>query len=477
MIIPDRLTPDFFNTFRLGDAGFIDSITSSGKSAVISGWSACIEETPCRAPEYIVLTHGDAVIAKLADFDIERPDVSRAHPQAPAVCGFSAEIPVERFGGPFDPFQLEGFAMSRTGSMYQLHKEQKYCFFFNLEPTGRCNLRCPQCPNTMYSGFNNRDISASDVDLVTPLIHKATTICYDGFGEFFLSKHIWTALQRTPLKTHVLVHTNGMLVGRYFDRILQNAPPLRRLVFSLDSLKKERYDIIRKGGDLGRILTNMRELKKRRDKRGQRLPYIVPCMKIMNLTYDELPDFMDLASEMDGFLELLYLYDAPKLHDDVEMDPLLSYTQQQPRFHTAEIAQQLQDALQYGASKGVVTHFAGAINEPLSGATDEHGYIASRRPISECPFVDCQVALHMDGKFLHCPWMTAPIFDWRKTNNTDPNLNPRAMHVRKMIKSGKIPYECSGSCCHFVGRELSSDPAPARDSAARYRGGWQPGKR
>lgn len=470
-----HLSPEFFSAFKLGDCGFIDRIEQAGDMVSISGWSACIEENPPIPPQKLVFVHGNAILFTVDSFTCERADVSAAYPKIHPACGFSVEVPLRQFGSAFDPVQLEGFAVSHSSAMYQMHKAQQHCFLLQLEPTGACNLRCPQCPNTMYSGFNNRDISLEDIELVAPLIQKATTICYDGFGEFFMSKNIWNALKKTPLKAHVLIHTNGLLVDRYFDRILDNAPPVRQLVFSLDSLQKERYDRIRQGSNLDQVLANMRELKRRRDARGQRLPYIVPNMKIMNLNFDELRDFMDLAREMDGFLELVYLYDAAKLagQTPADADPMLSYEEQQPRYQAKEIADALQEALAYGAAIGVVTHFAGAITEPMSGKVDTQGYIASTRPVAECPMVDCSAALQLDGKFMYCVWQTAPVFNWREADTVNPAQNARAAQVRRMIQAGQIPYECSGACCHFVGRKLSEEAFAEASAPAGYRGGWQ----
>lgn len=472
----EKLTHNFFSKFKLGDAGFIDNINGDGSGdIVITGWSCCLEETIPDVPDYLLLVYGDKIIAKVDAFNQTRQDVHAALPQVPENCGFSVRIQTKRCGTPFDPLQLEAFAVSHSGFMFQLHKEQKHCFLLQLEPTGLCNLRCPQCPNTIYSGFNNKDISIEDIALVEPLIHKASTICYDGFGEFFMSKNIWEALAITPLKSHVLVHTNGMLAHHHFDQILNNAPPLRQLVFSLDSLQPKRYNIIRKGGDIDKVLYNMRELKLLRDARNQRLPFIVPNMKIMNLNFDELYAFVDLAAELDGFLELIYLYDPVKLAGQEaltgEADFMLSYERQQPRYHAPEVARTLKDALAYGKSRGVVTHFAGAITEAISGEIDENGYMASHRPLYECPMVDCSAALQLDGKFMYCVWQTSPVFDWRKEGTVNATTNARAKAVREMIKNDRIPHECSGACCHFVHRRMSDEQVP--QSANNYCGGWQ----
>jgi pyruvate-formate lyase-activating enzyme len=329
----EHLTQDFFQSFRLGDTGFIDSINVTEDHVCIAGWAICLGEDPLSCPQKLFIVYNDVIVAELSDFKVERPDVANAFEGAPEQCGFQHTITDPGIVKNFTPFLLEAFSESYIGNVYQLHKEQKYTFLLQLEPTGICNLRCPQCPNTLFSGFNNLDISSNDIDLVAPLIHQASTIAFDGFGEFFMSKNIHKAVQIASPKTHCLAHTNGMLVNKHFDFILDSAPPFRQLIFSLDSLDPEKYEIIRKGGKLKTVLDNMRELKRRRDDRGQRLPYIVPNMKIMNLTFHEMKDFFDLAAEFDSFLEIVYLYDAVKLTGEKSHnDDILSYENQQPRF-------------------------------------------------------------------------------------------------------------------------------------------------
>ncbi|MDR1396722.1 MAG: radical SAM protein [Desulfarculales bacterium] len=464
------LSKDFFSRFRLGDAGFLDNIRYENGVLLLGGWSVCKNEEPYQRPQKIHVVYGDRFIGEITNFAADRPDVAKAFAGFPLECGFSEKIyfACEEF----EPLLTELFAESGNGNIYQLHKDQKYTFLFQLEPTGKCNLRCAQCPNTVYSGFNNRDISEEDIDAVSDMIRKSSTICYDGFGEFFLSRNIHKALEKTPLRSHVIVHTNGMLLDKNYDLVLNNAPPLRQLIVSLDSLREDRYGVIREGGSLWHVLANMRGLKKRRDRLGRTLPYIVPNMKIMNLNFDEFEDFIDLAAEFDSYLELVYLYDARKMSGSPEEDGLLAYEKQQPRFHSRQIATAVERAMEYARGKGVCIVWSGACPEPIRGTKDENDYIGTRRPIYECPMADCSTAMQLDGKIMFCVWQTSPLFNWRVEETTDLQRHPRAVRARAMIKKGIIPHECSGACCQFVGREISLENNNSCGNEV-YSGGWQ----
>ncbi len=351
-----KLTKDFLHNFRIGDTGFLDKVVYEQGSLYLEGWAVCRNEEPFSVPQLIHVVYDDAIIGQISTIDMSRPDVVKVFPEFPDACGFSKNLDFDCEY--FNPLLLELFALSEQGYVYQLHKDKKYTFYFQLEPTGVCNLRCAQCPNTIFSGFNNRDISPEDIDICRELIHKSSTICYDGFGEFFMSRNIHMAIEDTPLRTHVLIHSNGMLLDKHFDFILKNSPPIRQMIISLDSLREERYRVIREGGNLTHVLGNMRELKRLRDMAGQTMPYIVPNMKIMNLNFDELDNFIDLAAEFDGFLELVYLYDARKMSGHIEKNMkkkngLLAYEKQQPRFGAKKIADGIRAAMVYARKKGV----------------------------------------------------------------------------------------------------------------------------
>lgn len=467
-----RLTKKFFDRFRLGDTGFLDSIEHTNHVLHLTGWAVCKSEAPYSCPERIYVVYADQHIGEISNFTVSRPDVVDVHSLFPEKCGFDASIQFNC--DKFNPLLLELFSLSSAGYIYQLHKNQKHAFLFQLEPTGVCNLRCAQCPNTVYSGFNNRDITNEDIELCQELIQKSSTICYDGFGEFFMSKNIYEALHSTPLRTHVLVHSNGMLLDKYIETVLENSPPLRQIIISLDSLREDRYNIIRKGGDLKHIVKNMFELKKQRDIRGQKLPYIVPNMKLMNINFDELTSFIDFAAEFDGYLELVYLYDALKLtgqRADGDSKDILAYEKQQPRFNSRKIAAEIDRAIHYAQQKHVQIIWSGACPEAITGELDDNDYIGTRRPIKECPMADCSTAMQLDGKIMFCVWQTSPLFNWREEKTIDLTQHPRAIRARTMIHSGIIPYECSGACCQFVGRELSTETREIKDDF--FSGGWQ----
>lgn len=451
-----KITKEFFKNLSLDYVGFFDHNEYIDDILTVGGWSVLFPENNQLAKKIYVFFN-DELIATSEEFDIDREDVETAYPNVPKKCGFSINIDRE-YRDKID--FLEVFVESEK-YLYQLNKFSG--FLSQIELSGKCNLRCPQCPSVIYSSFHNKLLTKNDLDLITPLFQQARSICFDGFGEILLSNELEYAFSKIPYSKDLIFHTNGMLINKNIDLILDNALPLRKIIVSIDSLSPELYSIVRKGGELKVVLENIRLLKETRDERKQRFPIIIPNMIIMNSNYNEIKDFVDLAYTLDKKLELIHLYDLDKMNNE-ESDFL--YENEKIKHHIKEYKEAINESLEYAKEKGVEIYFSGSVTS--DEGNDE--FIGTKKELSECHYKTKGRCLQADGKFMFCVWQTSPIFDWKATNNVDPNKNERAKKVMNMLNSNIIPYECSGAGCQYVYGRKSDDIKENQELFEK--GGW-----
>ena len=451
----------FFDNLKEDYAGFADYSKYENNILIIGGWSVLFSENNT-LPHTIYVLYNNTVIAESNLFSVERPDVQEVNGQnIPLMCGFEVSIPV-KYKSKLD--YLEVFVESEKG-LYHLSRFTG--FLSQVELIGKCNLRCPQCPSVIYSDFHNKSLDRIDIDLIKPLFEQARTLCFDGFGEVLLSKEMEYAFQSVPYSKPLIFHTNGMLLNRYFDLLLKYAPPLRNVIVSIDSLNKELYSIIRKPGNLDKVLNNTKTLFNLRNKSKQEYPKIIPNMIIMKSNYHEIKDFIDLASTLDNVLELIHLYDIDKL-DTSDFD----YENEKIKYSSDEYHKVLHESLEYAKEKNVHVYFSGSVTSEECTSDLSSNYIGECKSLKDCHYKDMGRCIQADGKYMFCVWQTSPVFDWKATNNVDPHENERALKVMSMLNKGEIPFECSGAGCQYVHERLSSESNPNSEAMKLKKGGW-----
>lgn len=454
-----EITKEFFENLSLEYAGFFDHDEYEGGILTIGGWSVLFAENNNIANKIYVLFNNE-IIAVSNEFNVDRDDVKIAYPDAPLKCGFTVEIDAI-FKDKLD--FLEIFVES-DNFLYSLNKFNG--FLSQVELSGKCNLRCPQCPSVM-NGFHNQLLSKKDIDLIDPLFKQARSICFDGFGEILLTKEeeLNYAFSKIPYSKDLKFHTNGMLINKRIDLILDNALPLRQVIVSIDSLSPDLYPVLRKGGKLPVVLDNVKLLKKAREERGQKFPIIIPNMIILNSNYKEIKDFIDLASTLDNKLELIHLYDLEKMDNE---DSDFKYESEKIKHNLKKYKEFLSESLEYAKEKGVEVYFSGSVTSEDEQEDEE--YIGEKKELKDCHYKTNGRCLQADGKFMFCVWQTSPIFDWKATNNVDPNKNERAKKVMDLLDNNIIPFECSTAGCPYVyGRESKENKD---EKVILVKGGW-----
>jgi len=169
-----------------------------------------------------------------------------------------------------------------------------------LEPVSRCNLQCPLCP--IGARTLTRPLGEMSLENFTQIL--------DNVGPQLWELALWnqgepTLNDKLPEMIRVahdrgiytLTSTNGnlLLQRNLIDRLIESG--LDELIFSLDGLTQETYEIYRIGGKLNLVIEAMQTLRRRRTELGRKNPRIVMQWLPMKHNEHEIPLLRNKAAE------------------------------------------------------------------------------------------------------------------------------------------------------------------------------------
>lgn len=137
----------------------------------------------------------------------------------------------------------------------------------NLELTNRCNIACKFCAHKSMKRIP-MDMDKKMIDLCMQRIDEAgiRQVTLNTIGETLVAPEWEYALKEAKKRgLLVLISTNGMgLDKKKAEAVLKNNCDVFR--FSVNSIKKEEYEVLHKGASYDKLLKNMSMLKAMRDK-------------------------------------------------------------------------------------------------------------------------------------------------------------------------------------------------------------------
>jgi radical SAM protein with 4Fe4S-binding SPASM domain len=184
------------------------------------------------------------------------------------------------------------------------------------ELTNNCNLRCPECASG--SGMTNRERGFMDIELYKNLISELSPYLYYinlyFQGEPMMHPHFFSFPAITKgIKT--VVSTNGHYLSPENSRVLV-ASGLKKLVISLDGMDQGTYSKYRINGDLGKVISGIRNVAVARDKYRSSLKLELQFLVNRNNEH-QIHEARQLAREVKAHLKLksmqvIFIQDAVK---------------------------------------------------------------------------------------------------------------------------------------------------------------------
>ncbi len=169
------------------------------------------------------------------------------------------------------------------------------------DPT--CNLSCPSCRRgkIVAKGETADFVERVTEDTVLPLLAKAKTLMMSGYGDIFTSRSCRKILQSLNRRDHPNLKldllTNGVLFTRdEWEKFPNIHGMVGRVRVSIDAVTESTYNILRRGGDFGKLRDNLEFLSELRQQGGIDLFDIAFVIQKGNL--DEMIAFAEWGIEM-----------------------------------------------------------------------------------------------------------------------------------------------------------------------------------
>jgi radical SAM protein with 4Fe4S-binding SPASM domain len=196
--------------------------------------------------------------------------------------------------------------------------------FLQIEPTSLCNLRCKVCP--VATGLN-RPAGHMDYDLFCRLIdevggHTLVMMFWD-WGEPLLNPRSFGMIRyakKAGLK--VVVSTNGHLLADADNAEKLVATKVDQVIFSVDGITQETYQVFRSKGRLDTVLKGVRQMVKQ--KRLQKAADLTVNLRfiVMKHNQHEIGGLHELARSLDvDVLSLRRFFSVPGQEEGEAFNP------------------------------------------------------------------------------------------------------------------------------------------------------------
>ncbi|MFH0734749.1 MAG: radical SAM protein [bacterium] len=171
---------------------------------------------------------------------------------------------------------------------------------FSIEPTNRCNLKCPECPSGL--GILTRDLGLLSLENFSLIINQIKGHCFyiQLFfqGEPYINKNLSKMVNfARENKVYTAISTNGLLLKNTKISELLDSPP-DKLVFSIDGLDEVSYQNYRVGGKFEDAKNSLINLINEKKKRKQKLPYIEMQFIAMKQNEHQIDDVFKFGKEV-----------------------------------------------------------------------------------------------------------------------------------------------------------------------------------
>lgn len=246
-----------------------------------------------------------------------------------------------------------------------------------IEPTSRCNELCQQCPRTLLSREDDRDLSFENFRHIVDQFPVLERVVLHGLGEPLLNKELPQMIRYLKERgTYVLFNSNGILLNAKRGQAIIDAG-LDEYRLSMDGATRETYAHVRGVDAFDKIWRNVRSFVEMQKAQDASKPRVSLWFTAMRENLHELPALIELASE-NGIRE-------------VYMQRLVYFEQglaasQQALFHraTPEEMELVQHCEQRCKELGIIFKAAGAATPVQSLARDfgERPWSGCHRPYS-----------------------------------------------------------------------------------------------
>jgi pyruvate-formate lyase-activating enzyme len=173
-----------------------------------------------------------------------------------------------------------------------------------LEASSKCQLKCPACPTA--KGINRDSVVGwgnLTVDAFERFVRANPRICHvelSNWGEIFLNPDL-SAILKSAHESGVEITVDN---GANFNSVREDALEalvkyrVRSLTIALDGATAESYRKYRQGGDIDRVIANIRKLNEHKRKYESQLPLLTWQFVIFGHNEHELAEAREAARSL-----------------------------------------------------------------------------------------------------------------------------------------------------------------------------------
>jgi MoaA/NifB/PqqE/SkfB family radical SAM enzyme len=166
-----------------------------------------------------------------------------------------------------------------------------------IEPTSRCNELCQQCPRTLLSREDDRDLSFADFCKIVDQFPVLDRVVLHGLGEPLLNKELPRMISYLKARgTYVLFNSNGILLNEKRGQALIDAG-LDEYRLSMDGATREMYAKVRGVDAFDKIWRNVRAFIQQQKAQDASKPAVSLWFTAMRENLPDLPNLVNLAAE------------------------------------------------------------------------------------------------------------------------------------------------------------------------------------
>ena len=182
-----------------------------------------------------------------------------------------------------------------------------------IEPTSRCNELCQQCPRTLLSREEDRDLTFDEFRLIVDQFPILDRVVLHGLGEPLLNKELPLMIRYLKARgTHVLFNSNGILLNARRGQALIDAG-LDEYRLSMDGATREMYARVRGVDAFDKIWRNVEAFTTMQRQQDAQKPIVSLWFTAMRENLHELPGLIELASKAgirEVYLQRLVYFEA-----------------------------------------------------------------------------------------------------------------------------------------------------------------------
>jgi MoaA/NifB/PqqE/SkfB family radical SAM enzyme len=312
-----------------------------------------------------------------------------------------------------------------------------------VELTSKCNLSCRMC-NIHHAAKSGTTIDDALLEMTYEFAKTVSTVYPFGLGEPLLHPNIAEIVGKYKSSgPSVGMVTNGMLLTKDISRelILKG---LDQLVISVDAADASLFAEIRKGGDLQRILENIRTMNELKKSFNLQNPFLAFNVVAQAGNFHQLPQIVELAGE----LSILSVTITP-----ITVHSHIAGIQDQELNGSIPRWREILDTCERKASMAGISITQDRLYHVMNGVSPEDLY----HKTIPCPEPFRFIGIRTNGDiFPCCNWnVDQPIARLSRTEDPKSALkkvwsDPAWQMLRQNIISGEYPDQCKACMSNFT---------------------------